>query len=81
MYKKLRSQLRSAIAKLGDLPVSAPQKRQKYVLGDVFWVPACDHDSRRSSSAGSDEVRRVKGNTGRVSGSDERESGSRKNFR
>jgi len=81
MYKKLRLQLRSAIAKLGDLPVSAPPKRKRYVLGDVCWVPAGDNNSRRSTFVGSDEVQRGKGDAGQVSDSGEKESGPGNNFR
>jgi len=50
MRKKIRSRLLAAIEVLGDRPLAASQEERKYVLEDVFWVPASNSSSRRATS-------------------------------
>ena len=57
MYKKIHSRFSSVIAELGDLPGSTSQEKRKYVLEEVFWVPANNCSSRRSTSGDEPERR------------------------
>jgi hypothetical protein len=67
MLKKTRSRLLAAIEVLGDRPLAASQEERKYVLEDVFWVPASNSNSRRTTSRRTSEHRAGPANASEVS--------------
>jgi hypothetical protein len=51
MFRKIRANLSSQISDARNPPQAASQERKKYILGDVFWVPA-NHCSPSHSNSG-----------------------------
>jgi hypothetical protein len=56
MHRKIRSQISSAISNHGNPPQAACQETKKYILGDVFWVPANLGSPSHSNSSQSPEA-------------------------
>jgi hypothetical protein len=57
MFRKIRSKISSAISNAGNPPPSSSEERKRYVLENVFWVPANNASPRDSNSSPSPELR------------------------
>jgi hypothetical protein len=64
MYRKIQSQISSENPDTGNLPASTSQETKRYVLEEVFWVPAHNCGPADSSCDRSPEVREENADSG-----------------